>query len=73
MDAQSAIRWVTSKGDKSFRWTRYIGAPYYWLLDCMDRRIMDVNYVRSGDMVADTLTKPLPRPAFEKHTSYLMR
>ena len=62
MDAKAAIHWVT-KGDRSFRKTRHIGAPYYWLLDQMQEGVMDVEYVGTQDQIADLLTKPLPAPA----------
>ena len=47
--------------------------PYFWLLDCIMEKEITVQFVRSVEMLADALTKPLPLPAFRGHVNTLMR
>ena len=41
--------------------------PYFWLLDCIQEKELKIKFVRSMEMLADMLTKPLPLPAFRRH------
>ena len=47
--------------------------PYFWLLDCIQEKELKIKFVRSMEMLADMLTKPLPLPAFRRHVETLMR
>ena len=46
---------------------KHIDVKYHYVRQVIETKNMDVVYVPTGEMVADTLTKGLPKPAFEKH------
>ena len=46
--------------------TKHIDVKYHFIRDAIARKRMDVVYCPTGDMVADTLTKSLAKPKFEK-------
>jgi len=45
--------------------TKHINIRYYFIRDHINTKEIDLKYVLTGEMTADILTKPLPRPAFE--------
>jgi hypothetical protein len=51
--------------------TKHIDVKYHYIRNCIDRKRVNLEYVRTTDMVADTLTKALPKPAFEKFRSLM--
>ena len=51
--------------------TKHIDIKYHFIRDHIDKRDIDVIYCSTKDMVADVLTKPLARPAFEEHVKAL--
>ena len=46
--------------------TKHIEVKYHFIRDMIARKRMDVIYCPTGEMVADTLTKGLAKPKFEK-------
>ena len=64
-DNQGAI--CLSKNPTNHSRTKHIDVKYHYIRGMVETGIMKVDYVSTGDMVADTLTKALPRPSFEKH------
>ena len=46
--------------------TKHIDVKFHYVRDVIERKKMDVTYCPTGDMVADTLTKSLAKPKFEK-------
>ena len=45
--------------------TKYINIRYYFIRDYINTKEIDLKYVPIGEITANILTKPLPRPAFE--------
>lgn len=54
------------------RRSKYIDVRYHQIRDFIDREIITINYCPTADMIADLLTKPLPRDSFVKHRARLM-
>ena len=50
--------------------TKHIDIRYHFIRDHIDKEI-DIVYCPTKEMVADILTKPLARPAFEEHVKAL--
>ena len=71
-DSMTAKTWMTD-GSKEFNRTRHIGNPYYWMIDQVHSKYVDIKFVRTADMVADIMTKPLPSPAFNRHANVMLR
>ena len=63
-DNQGAI--ALSKNPKNHPRTKHIDVKYHYTRKMIENCTMKVDYVPTGDMVADILTKALPRPSFEK-------
>ena len=63
-DNQGAM--ALSMNPKDHPRTKHIDVRFHYIRDCIDRKRVNLEYVRTTDMVADTLTKALPKPAFEK-------
>lgn len=42
-----------------------------WIRQAVREKIVSIEYIATQDQVADALTKPLPRPAFERHRKSL--
>ena len=63
-DNQGAI--CLSKNPKNHPRTKHIDVKYHYTRDLVERNIMEVIYIPTGEMLADALTKALPRPNFEK-------
>lgn len=68
-DNQSAIK--TIEAEKFMDRTKHLAVKISFLREKRERNIIKLNYTRTDDMVADILTKPLPRHAFEKHRDSL--
>jgi hypothetical protein len=52
--------------------TRHFRMRLDYIQDLVRRRVVEFNYVPTGENCADTLTKALPKESFEKHSSSLM-
>ena len=63
-DNMSTIAMITS-GKTSAR-TRHIDVAVHHVREKAARGFLSVDYVPTNEMIADILTKPLPRPAFLK-------
>ena len=62
-DNQSTIR-LGMKGCATAQRTRHINIRYFWITDYVDRGEMCLEYMPTGDMIADGLTKPLQGQEF---------
>ena len=68
-DNQGAI--CLSKNPKNHPRTKHIDVKYHYTREMVEQNIIQVEYIPTDDMVADTLTKSLARPKFE-HFRLLM-
>ncbi len=66
-DNQGAI--CLSKNSKDHGRTKHVDVKYHYTRETIDKNVIKVEYCPTGKMVADTLTKGLPKPAFEKFRS----
>ncbi|UYV65928.1 hypothetical protein LAZ67_3005902 [Cordylochernes scorpioides] len=63
-DNQSCLKICSSK--KVYSRTKHIATKIHHLKDLQKKTVIKMIYCPTGDMKADILTKPLPRPTFEK-------
>ena len=63
-DNQGAIS--LSVNPKDHTRTKHIDIKYHYVREKVAEKQLDIRYCATGEMVADTLTKGLPKPAFEK-------
>ena len=63
-DNQSCIKLATS--DKNSTRTKHIDVRHHYLRDLVVQEMIDFMFCETSMMIADVLTKPLPRPKFEK-------
>jgi hypothetical protein len=45
--------------------TKYINIRHYFIRDYINTKEIDLKYIPTGEIIANILTKPLSRPAFE--------
>lgn len=70
-DNQSTIKLVQNGKSNSGR-TRHIAIRYFFVADRIQTGEIKVEYLRTGDMVADILTKPLQGSLFKRLRALLM-
>ena len=63
-DNQGAI--AMAKNPVGHAGTKHIDMRYHFVRERVQNGAIILKYVRSGDMIADILTKPLPKHSFEK-------
>ena len=68
-DNEGVIKLATNK--HASRRTKHIDVKHHLVRDASDARKVRVAYVRSGDQLADLLTKPLDMQTFYKHAKIL--
>ena len=47
-------------------WSKYIDIRYHYIRECITRKNMRLEYMRSHDQIADIFTKPLKQEDFAK-------
>ena len=62
-DTQGAMDLATNA--RFLQKTKYINIRYYFIKDYINTKEINFKYIPIGEITADILTKPLPRPAFE--------
>lgn len=65
VDNQSALR-VLRNPELHSR-MKHIDIKVHWIRDSIKAGQIEVHYLATNDMIADILTKPLPKPAVERH------
>lgn len=63
-DNQGCIKLANS--EKLNARTKHIDVRHHYLRDLVDRNVINLVYCETDRMIADALTKPLPRPKFEE-------
>lgn len=46
--------------------SKHIEIPYHYVRDMVERNVIRLNYISTGDQIADILTKPLSRIKIEQ-------
>jgi len=62
IDNKSAIE--LSKNPVHHERSKHIDTRYHYIRDCIEQGVVEVDHVRTGDQLADILTKPLVRMRF---------
>jgi hypothetical protein len=70
VDNQSAI--VCSKNALLSEKTKYIDARWHFLKGCVEQGIVKLKYLPTNQVVAEMLTKSLPRPTLTRHRSAIL-
>ena len=63
-DNQGAI--ALSQNPKDHSRTKHIDIKFHYIREQISKGNVELQYCATADMLADTLTKGLPKPAFEK-------
>ena len=64
-DSQTAIAYT--KDAKYHSKTKHIDIKYNFVKDMVAHKKVNMKYIPTREMVADSLTKPIPRDIFIKH------
>jgi len=70
-DNQATMQ-MASKGTYSSRQTRHINVRYFFLKDRIENGEVELNYLRTQDMIANLLTKPLQGEHFRRLRNTLL-
>jgi histone deacetylase 1/2 len=70
-DNQSTIKLIKN-GKSNSNNTRHINIKYYFIKDLIDKKIVNLKYMRTDDMVADIFTKPLQGKLFIKFRNIIL-
>jgi hypothetical protein len=70
-DNQSTMA-LAAKGHSTSNRTRHIAVRFFWVKDRVDAGELAIEYLPTGDMVADMLTKPLQGAAFLRLRALLL-
>jgi len=71
-DNTSAILLEKNGMESSSKRTRHINIRYFFIKDCVDKRLFDIQYCPTDDMVGDFPSKPLQGSKFKKHRRAMM-
>ncbi len=64
VDNQGALAWAKNPVDHSR--SKHVDVQYHWIRELVVRRVIELQWVKTADMRADFLTKPLGRLALAK-------
>ena len=71
-DNTSAILLEKNGQESSSKRTRHLNVRYYYIKDCIDKRLLEVLYCPTDDMLGDFPSKPLQGSKFKKHLKSMM-
>lgn len=69
VDNQSALKMI--KNPEFHKRTKHIDIKFHYIREKFNEGVFKLEYINTRNQVADILTKPLPRPAFEFHRRVL--
>jgi hypothetical protein len=69
IDNQSAVQ--VSKNPEHHGRMKHLDHKYFWIRDEVVRKVIHVEYVPTGEQLADILTKPLSKPLVDKFVGML--
>jgi len=70
-DNNQTIRLLTAEYAKLFTKLRHVDVHHHWLRQEVQRQALQVGWVPTSEMIADGLTKALPRQRFERFVDQL--
>jgi hypothetical protein len=71
-DNTSAMLLEQNGTESSSKRTRHINIRYYFIKDCIDKKLLKVEYCPTDDMIGDYPSKPLQGRKFKKHRKAMM-
>ena len=71
-DNQSAILLEENGTQSSGSRTRHINIRYFFIKDCVDKKLLTIEYCPTDDMIGDFPSKPLQGKKFKKHRATMM-
>ena len=71
-DNTSAMALENNGMESSSKRTRHINVRYYFIKDCIDKKLLKVEYCPTDDMLGDFPSKPLQGRKFKKHRKAIM-
>ena len=71
-DNTSAILLEKNGKESSSKRTRHMNIRFFFIKDCVDKRLFDLEYCPTDDMVGDFPSKPLQGRKFKKHLKSIM-
>jgi hypothetical protein len=58
--------------ESSSKRTRHINIRYFFIKDCIDKKMLKIEYCPTDDMIGDFPSKPLQGRKFKKHLCSIM-
>ena len=71
-DNKSAILLEENGTQSSGSRTRHINIRYFFIKDCVDKKLLTIEYCPTDDMIGDFPSKPLQGKKFKKHRATMM-
>ena len=71
-DNTSAILLEKNGKESSSKRTRHLNIRYFFIKDCIDKKLLRVEYCPTDDMIGDFPSKPLQGRKFKKHCKAMM-
>jgi hypothetical protein len=71
-DNTSAMLMERNGTERSSKQTRHINIRYYYIKDCTDKRLLDIKYCPTDDMLGGFPSKPLQGKKFVTHLKDLL-
>jgi hypothetical protein len=71
-DNTSAMLMERNGTERSSKQTRHTNIRYYYIKDCIDKRLLDIKYCPTDDMLTGFPSKPLQGKKFVKHRKDLL-
>jgi hypothetical protein len=64
IDSKSAL--ALAKNPMLHDRSKHIDIRFHYIRDCINNGILEIDFIRTGDQLADLLTKPLPRERLQE-------
>ena len=71
-DNTSAIQLEKNGKESSGKRTRHLNIRYFFITDCIKKKLLRVEYCPTDDMIGDFPSKPLQGRKFKKHCKLIM-
>ena len=71
-DNQSTMKLLKNGRTLAGKQLRYNGIRYFWVVDRLEKELVEIEYCPTGMMLVDFFTKPLQRSLFRKMRDVVM-